>query len=131
MKLLEDMDIVEVRHNSGAVIRSVEHAQRYVSRFGEHNDIRTQQKELQQLLAQQADLGRRIADVAGSIVRINEKFSKTTPFPNYEVSVPDRCPLIGKTLGELKFWQQTGATVIAIRRARDHHPIARTVCHTP
>ena len=50
-------------------------------------------------------------------MRINEKFSKTTPFPNYEASVPERCPLVGKTLGELKFWQQTGATVIAIRRA--------------
>lgn len=116
MKLLEDMDIVEIRHNSGAVIRSVERAQRYVSRFGEHNDIRAQQKELQQLLTEQANLSRRIADVAGSIVRINEKFSKTEPFPNYEALVPEGCPLIGKTLGELKFWQQTGATVIAVRR---------------
>ncbi len=116
MKLLEDMEIIEVRHNSGVVILSAERARQYVEKHGEQNDIRAHQKELNQLLLQQVELGRRIADVAGSIVRINERFSRTTPFPNYEAALPEGCPLIGKNLGELKFWQQTGATVIAIRR---------------
>ena len=116
MKLLEDMEIIEVKHNSGAVILSAEKAMLYVSKHGQQNDIRLQQRELSQLLLQQEELHRRIADVAGSIVRINERFSKTTPFPNYEITLPDGCPLIGKSLGEMKFWQQTGATVIAIRR---------------
>ncbi len=116
MKLLEDMEIIEVKHNSGAMILSAEKARLYVNKHGEQNDIRVQQKELNTLLLQQVELGRRIADVAGSIVRINERFSKTTPFPNYEAILPEGCPLIGKSLGELKFWQQTGATVIAIKR---------------
>ncbi len=116
MKLLEDMEIIEVRHNSGAVILSSEKARQYVEKHGEQNDIRLRQKELNQLLLQQVELVRRIEDVAGSIVRINERFSKTTPFMNYEAALPEGCPLIGKSLGELKFWQQTGATVIAIRR---------------
>jgi len=116
MKLLSDMEIVSILRNSGAMILSSEKARQYVEKFGTQNDIRTQQRELNQLLQKQEDLGRQIADVAGAIVRINEKFSATTPFPNYEVVVPEDCPLIGKNLGELKFWQQTGATVIAIRR---------------
>ena len=116
MKLLSDMEIVDIRHNSGAVILSCEKARQYVERFGSQNNIRSQQNELQQLLSKQADLNKQIADVAGSIIRINERFSATTPFPNYEAVVPEGCPQIGKNLQELKFWQQTGATVIAIRR---------------
>ncbi len=116
MRLLSDMEIVDIRHNSGAVILSCERARQYVDKFGAQNDIRFQQSELQQLLQTQAELGKRISEVAGSIVRINERFSATAPFPNYEAAVPENCPLAGKTLGELKFWQQTGATVIAIRR---------------
>lgn len=116
MKLLSDMEIVDIRHNSGAVILSCEKARQYVERFGSQNDIRSQQNELQQLLSKQADLNKQIADVAGSIIRINERFSSTTPFSNYEVVVPEGCPQVGKNLQELKFWQQTGATVIAIRR---------------
>ena len=83
IKLLEDMGIVEVHHNSGAVILSANRARQYIEKHGEQNDIRIHQKELNQLLLQQLDLGRRIADVAGSIVRINERFSKTTTFTNY------------------------------------------------
>ena len=30
------------------------------------------------------------------------------PFPNYEVPVPRGSPVIGKSVGELKFWQSTG-----------------------
>ncbi len=116
MKLLSDMEIVDIRHNSGAIILSREKARQYVERFGSRNDIRSRQNELQQLLSKQADLNKQIADVAGSIIRINERFSATAPFPNYEAVVPGGCPQIGKNLQELKFWQQTGATVIAIRR---------------
>lgn len=117
MKLLADMEIVSILHNSGVMILSCQKAREYVAKFGAQNDIRTQQKALQQLLQQQAELSLQIGNVAGAIVRINEKFTTTTPFPNYETPVPADCPLIGKNLSELKFWQQTGATVIAIRRA--------------
>jgi K+/H+ antiporter YhaU regulatory subunit KhtT len=116
MKLLEDMEIVEIKQNSGVRVISAENARRYVEKFSRQNDIRTYQASLHELLAQQEAIGRQIAEVAGSIVRINEKFSEINPFHNYEVRVPANSPVIGKTLGELNFWQQTAATVIAIRR---------------
>ena len=116
MKLLSDMEIVSILRNSGVMVLSSEKAGRYVKQFSAQNDIRTHQRKLNQLLQKQADIGRQITDVAGAIVRINEKNSPTAPFPNYEIAVPTECPLIGRNLSELKFWQQTGATVIAIRR---------------
>jgi len=116
MKLLEDMQIVEVKQNSGVLILSAQKAQKYVERFSAQNDIRSIQKNLNELLQQQQDLCRQITVVADSIVRINEKFSQTNPFNNYEASVPTDSPRIGKTLDNLKFWQQTSATIIAIRR---------------
>lgn len=116
MKLLEDMEVVEVRQNSGAVVRSAEKARAYVEKFGQQNDIRARQKALGELLERQQEISREINEVAGSIVRINEKFMQTNPFHNYEAQIPSGSSLIGQTLGELKFWQQTAATVIAIRR---------------
>ena len=116
MKLLEDMEVVEVRQNSGAVVLSADKARAYVKKFGEQNDIRARQKSLGELLERQQEISREISEVAGSIVRINEKFMRTNPFHNYEAKIPNNSPLIGQTLGELKFWQQTAATVIAIRR---------------
>lgn len=116
VKLLEDMDIVEVKQNSGALIRSAKKAREYVERFGKQNDIRTHQKKLGELLNAQRDLAGQIAEVAQSIIRINEHFSQSNPFPNYEVLVSEGSAAIGQTLGDMLFWQKTAATVIAIRR---------------
>lgn len=116
MKLLEDMKIVETKHNSGTTIISAEKAREYVERFSAQNNIRSIQKRLSELVEEQEKLNRQIIEVARTIVRINERFSQSQPFSNQEVTIPPDSSVIGHTLGELKFWQQTGATVIAIRR---------------
>lgn len=121
MKLLEDMKIVESKQSSGFHILSAENAKKYVAKFGERNDIRVFQRNLNELLDQQELLCRKIADVAGSIVRINEKFSQSSPFSSYEVTIPNTSKLVNKTIGECMFWQQTTATIVAIRR--DHNII--------
>lgn len=116
MKLLEDMKIVETKQNSGTIILSAEKAGEYVERFGARNNIRSIQKRLNELIEEQEKLNRQIIKVAGNIVHINERFSQSHPFSNQEVNIPQSSSVIGRTLGELKFWQQTKATVIAIRR---------------
>ena len=116
VKLLEDMQVVEVQQNSGVKILSAENAARYVLKFSEQADIRSHQKALRSLLAEHDRMMRRIADEAEAILRIQEKFSVSNPFNPYEVDVPADSPLLGKTLNELKFWQETAATIIAIRR---------------
>ena len=116
MKLLEDMKIVETKPNSGTIVLSAGKAGEYVKRFSARNNIRSVQKKLSELVAEQEDLNRKIVEVAGTIVRINELFSQSQPFSNQEATIPPGSSVVGHTLGKLKFWQQTGATVIAIRR---------------
>lgn len=116
MKLLDDMKVVEVRQHSGAIVLSAINAAKYVEKFGMQNDIRTHQRTLKKLMREQIQLSQQISEQADAIVRINENFSQTNPFNNYEVDIPEDSPLLGKTLGEVKFWQETAATVIAIRR---------------
>lgn len=116
MKLLEDMGIVDIKQNSGTIVLSAENAKRYVAKFSEQNNTRSMQKQLVDFIVQQESINRKIIDIVGSIVQINEKFSETNPFNNYEVIIPANSGIIGHTLGELNFWQETRATVIAIRR---------------
>lgn len=116
LKLLSDMGIVEVRHNSGAIILSREKANQYILRFNKNKDVRMLQKELKELISQQEKANREILNVTEALINNNEKFSKHNPFKIYEAEVQDSSPLMGKTLSELKFWQETGATIIAIRR---------------
>ena len=116
MKLLEDMEIVGTKQNSGTVVLSSEKAKLYVAKFGEQNNIKSMQKKLTNLMTQQRAINKKIVDLAGSIIRINQRSSETNPFNNYEYNIPKNSGIIGQTLGELNFWQETRATVIAIRR---------------
>ncbi len=116
MNLLEDAKIVEIKQNSGAIILSAEQAKLYIERFGAKNNIRSMQKKLTELVTQQEGLNRQILEIAATIVQSNERNSKVNPFHNQEVDIPQTSSIIGHTLGDLMFWQQTGATVIAIRR---------------
>ena len=60
-----------------------------------------------------------MADTVSALVKGQDTFAAAgQPLPNYEVPVPKDSPLIGKSIGELKFWQSTGGTIVAIRRGQ-------------
>ena len=117
LRLLADMKVVEVKPQSGAVVLSADSARRYIENFEENADIRALRQQLKDLMAEYSDLHRRMADTISALVKSRETFAAAgDPLPNYEVPVPQGSPVTGKSIGALKFWQSTGATIVAIRR---------------
>lgn len=119
LRLLADMKVVEVKPQSGAVVLSADNARRYIETFEEDVDVHALQIQLKELLGKYTELNRRMTDVVAALVKSRDTFSAAEgPLPNYEVQVPKNSPLIGKSIGSLKFWQSTGGTIIAIRRGQ-------------
>lgn len=119
LRLLADMKVVEVKPQSGAMVLSADSARRYIENFEENADIRTLRAQLKAQMAEYEDLHRRMAETVKALVQSRDTFAAANePFPNYEVPVPNDSPLIGKSIGELKFWQSTGGTIVAIRRSQ-------------
>ena len=119
LRLLSDMKVVEVKPQSGVVVLSADSARRYIENFEESADVRALRQQLKDLLAEYADLSRRLSDTVTALVKSRDTFAASgEPLPNYEVPVPKDSPLIGRSIGELKFWQSTGGTIAAIRRGQ-------------
>ena len=119
LRLLSDMKVVEVKPQSGVVVLSADSARRYIENFEESADVRALRQQLKDLMAEYADLSRRLSDTVAALMKSRETFAAADePFPNYEVPVPKDSPLIGRSVGELKFWQSTGGTIVAIRRGQ-------------
>lgn len=119
LRLLADMKVVEVKPQSGAVVLSADNARRYIETFEEDADVHALQIQLKELLEKYTELNRRMTDVVAALVKSRDTFSAAEgPLPNYEVQVPKNSPLIGKSIGSLKFWQSTGGTIVAIRRGQ-------------
>ena len=119
LRLLSDMKVVEVKPQSGVVVLSCDSARRYIESFEESADVRALRRQLKDLLAEYADLSRRLSDTVTALMKSRDTFAAADePFPNYEVRVPADSALIGRSIGELKFWQSTGGTIVAIRRGQ-------------
>ena len=119
LRLLADMKVVEGKPQSGAVVLSADSARRYIENFEESADVRALRQQLKELMAEYADLSRRLSDTVTALVKSRDTFAAAgEPLPNYEVPIPKGSPLIGQSIGALKFWQSTGGTIVAIRRGQ-------------
>ena len=119
LRLLSDMKVVEVKPQSGVRVLSADSARRYMENFGEDTDVRSLRTQLKELMEEYEDLNRRTERVVTALIKSRDTFSAADdPLPNYEVQVPESSPLIGKSIGALKFWQSTGGTIVAIRRGQ-------------
>ena len=114
LRLLADMKVVEVKEQSGVYVLSADNARRYLRNFEEKTDMRSKQQQLKQLLARQELLNHQMAALCRDI--LDETSQTPDSLPNYSCRVPDHWSDSGVTIGALRFWQATGATIVAIRR---------------
>ena len=120
LKLLSDMKVVEVRPQSGTTILSRDNALRYISSTESDENVHDLFAELREIRDEYAKLNSRLVDTVETLARSRYSFAEAaSPLPNFEVPVPDDSPMIGRNIGSLHFWQQTGATIIAIRRGQN------------
>ncbi|MFV0412609.1 MAG: TrkA C-terminal domain-containing protein [Oscillospiraceae bacterium] len=116
MKLLADMEVVDVTPNSGVYVKSAAGAERYIERFSKNTDIASLRMQLNEQLWQHQQTGAKIAELSGAISNLSLRALETTTVQSYDVYVGPAAAVVGKNLNELYFWQATGATVVAIRR---------------
>ena len=114
LRLLADMKVVEVKEQSGVYVLSADNARRYLHNFADQTDIRGKQQQLKELLVRQEHLNRQMAALCRDI--LDETSQTPDALLNYYCRIPDDWPHSGTTVGALRFWQATGATIVAIRR---------------
>lgn len=116
LRLLADMDIVSVQPNSGAIILSKDNASKYIEKFNRGKSYRELKHELKELIKERDQVNDRILNTIDKMFTLKEKSKDIEAINQYEIKVPSHSFIINKTITDTKFWQNTGATIIAIRR---------------
>lgn len=114
--ILSDMEIVEVTKGSGIRIKSVDNCIRFIDKFKDIDSMMSLRKEIENLRESRAEIERKIDNVVNELVDYSSRFSKSNPFTPFEFEIYDNLEVVGKSISETKFWQNTGATIISIRR---------------
>ena len=116
MHLLEDVGIVQVTAGSGITVTSIEAANDYIKKFTELESLSSKQKAIKELLHEKQKLDRALEETISSFIDYSERFKHTNPFTPIEYELKDDSPLIGQTIGSSQFWQNTGGTIVGIKR---------------
>lgn len=116
MKLLEDMDIVEVYPGSGIVVKSVDEAHTFIEKFKLMDSVSSIRTNITNLMKQRRKLEDDIDRSINKLINYSERFKNTSLFSPMEIEILENSKILGKTIIETNFWQNTGATIIGIRR---------------
>jgi K+/H+ antiporter YhaU regulatory subunit KhtT len=116
--LLQDMDVLQVNQGSGIVINSVDRAYNFIQRFKYLDSINSLKHDVENLIEQKKQIDEEFEKKMNSIIEYSDKLKNLSPYNPVEVEVSGNSPFVGKNISELKFWQNTGGTVVALRKGQ-------------
>lgn len=119
IKLLEDVGVVDSIKGSGIVVISRDKAFKYINKFKNIESISSYKAILDTLFMEKRNLDNQIVKTIDKIVERTSRLSNTTSITPFEIEITKSSKLIGKSIGEVRFWQYTGGTIIGIKRDGD------------
>ncbi|MDB2111326.1 GntR family transcriptional regulator [Clostridium paraputrificum] len=114
--LLQDMDVVVVEEKSGITIKSKTNASSFLEKFKTKNEFATIKHDIYSLIEDKKELESKLENKINDLIEFATQLRNVGLIVPYESLVEPNSLIIGKTLGELNFWNNTGATIIGVKR---------------
>lgn len=114
--LLNDMKVVEVTKGSGIVIKSKDNCLKFIEKFKDIQSVGSLRKDIVETLKQKNNIEKSLNGLINKLMDYSSRLNKSNPFMPFEFDIQEGQSVIGKTIGETNFWQNTKATIIGIRR---------------
>lgn len=117
--LLSDMGVVRIKENCGTVVVSAESAKSYLETIKIREEQVGLRAQLRSMFSDYKDLGRKILEISENIISsASIPLPADQSLPMYEITVPETSDKVNMSIGDLRFWQCTGATIVAIKRGQ-------------
>lgn len=115
--LLQNMKVVEVKEKSGIYVISKENARQFIDRFTTTDTLNELMSNIKKLRAEKKEIEKKIDENIELLIQHSIHFKNADTTSHYEESIGANSHLIGKSIIESQFWQNTNATIIAIIRS--------------
>ncbi len=114
--ILEDVGVVLVRVGVGIEVISAEKAKEYLSKYSDVSNLNSIKKNILEIIQDQNEQAKRLKDTVNELLDCTERFKDLNPFTPFEIEITKEAKYLNKTVSEINFWQNTMATIIAIKR---------------
>lgn len=114
--MLKEAGVVTVSQGKEIVVVSVDNAYSFIETHKSMESVYSLKQELENLLKSKQEIDKRLEELLTEIINYSDRLKNLTPYNPVEVRVNPDSHVIGKTIADIKLWQHTGATIVAIRR---------------
>lgn len=113
MSILSDKGVVEVNIGSGITIASRERAIEFIKSFKDDESLTEMNMSLSNLFLQRKEIDQEITETTKRIIDMY-KYMRSDLITPVGIRLPENSHVIGKSIGTLQIWHNTGATIIGI-----------------
>ena len=117
LKLLEEMQVVNVIEKKGILIKSKEAADTFIKEYQSKDSILSLREEISVLTSEKIAIEKSVLEKLDSIIEQAMLLRNIGIIFPLELKISEDSHLVGKSIGEARFWNNTGATIIGINRS--------------
>lgn len=118
VSILSDKGVLKILLGSGIVILSREDAIKFIKSFKDDERIADLRQKLAQLMEKRCSMDEDILVLTKQVIDMY-RYKRSDLITPVEIALPHQSPVIGKSIGELEIWHNTGATVIGVVQQKD------------
>lgn len=119
LALLKDMNVVTVNEKSGIIINNKNAAKEFLYKFKTKSDFTNLNNETFDLIKMRKEIDNKLEKNITSIIEFATQLRNVGSIIPFENIVKKDSIAVGKSIGELNFWHNTKATIIAVKRDGD------------
>lgn len=117
LKLLEELQVVSVIEKKGILIKSKEAANTFIKECQSKDRILSLREDIIRLMEDKKAIEKQVFDSMDTIIEQAMLLRNIGIIYPLELKISEHSHLVGKSIGEVRFWDHTGATIIGINRA--------------
>ena len=119
LALLKDMNVVTINEKSGIIINNKDSAKEFLNKFKTKSDFTYLNSETFELIKQRKEIDDKLEKNITNIIEFATQLRNVGSIIPFESIVQKDSFAVGKSIGELNFWHNTKATIIAVKRNGD------------
>lgn len=117
LKLLEELKVVDIMEKKGILIKSKEAANTFIKEHQSKDRILSLREEINKLMDEKKAIEKSVMERLDSVIEQAMILRNIGIIYPLELKISEKSHLIGKSIGEVRFWNHTGATIIGINRS--------------
>ncbi len=119
MTLLAELDVVQIFPNSGIIIKSKDKATDFLNKFSSKENLLSIREKIKKLIYDRNILNLEIDNNIDLILENFTQLKNIELIKHYEYEIKKNSPIINKNICDLRFWQNTGATIVGVLRKNE------------